>query len=400
MVCVSLIFNFQFSILNSQEPVASVTRYRAVVYPYNDSVSQHIALDWSPSATPDVMGYHICSGDPCLGLDTVFGRLSTHFDCLDHSPAEPHVYRIHAFDSTYDVSALTPPFGPSLLTASVPECATTVSLRWSPYTGMPGGVQRYTLLMFTDWSHPDTLYELCSVGPDGPLLFSYDLPDSLPGTLGFFVAVVANDSALNSRSNTVAVHRRTADTAAFLRADLARLADDVSAVDLRFTVDTAFHAAPYTLYRRSARDPWRPLATLVPTSSPALAYTDCDISPYDSLLCYRLGVFDACGINEKFSDTLCVLLPTPADPHAFFPNIVIVGDPDNGLFLPVTSGLKGDLYDLSVFNRNGLLVFRTTDPAQPWNPAAAPQGSYTYSLRVRFVDNTVHTYTGTFLVIK
>ena len=76
------------------------------------------------------------------------------------------------------------------------------------------------------------------------------------------------------------------------------------------------------------------------------------------------------------------------------------GDPDNGTFLPRLRGLKGDLYELHIYDRKGILVFHTDDAEQAWNPADVSQGAYVYSLRVRFVNNIVKTYTGTVIVLK
>jgi hypothetical protein len=399
---VLFLFSFFHHVYAQEDFVEPVTHYRATVYDYHDTASQHIVLDWTASATSGVIGYHICTGDPCLGLDTVFGRETTQYDCESHSPVEPHVYGIFAFDSADNVSAQTPPFGPSVLTAEVPECASTVQLTWTPYVGMPGGVRAYTLMMFYNWNETDTLVELNTVDADGPYRYTYDIPDSLNGTLGFFVFVIANDASLNSQSNSVAARRRTSDTAAFLLADQARLSVDGYSVDLRFSVDTAYHAPGYSLYRRRDDGPWVVIAQLPASLVTEVEYVDRDINPYDSAYCYRLGVLDGCGINEKFSDTLCVILPEVPDPEVRIPNIVIAGDSDNGLFLPFIKGLKGDLYELYIYDRNGLQVFHTSDPQQSWDPVSAGvhQGVYAYMLHVRFINNIMKTYTGSLLVVK
>jgi hypothetical protein len=96
-----------------------------------------------------------------------------------------------------------------------------------------------------------------------------------------------------------------------------------------------------------------------------------------------------------------VVVPDPPEPNVAIPNVLVVGSPDNGAFLPYVVGLAGDIYELYIYNRHGLLLFSTTDPTEPWRPdASTPQGAYAYVLRVKYVNGIVQTYTGTLLVIK
>ena len=68
---------------------------------------------------------------------------------------------------------------------------------------------------------------------------------------------------------------------------------------------------------------------------------------------------------------------------------------------PVLQGLNGDLYELAVYNRSGMLVYQTTDPNAGWTPSdQTPQGAYTYRLRCRYNTESIKTYTGTVLLIK
>ena len=66
--------------------MAPVTRWVATV----DETSRQIVLSWTPSADTQAMGYHICTGNPCLDYDTVFGRSSDSYVCQDHDPLLRH----------------------------------------------------------------------------------------------------------------------------------------------------------------------------------------------------------------------------------------------------------------------------------------------------------------------
>lgn len=389
-----LLFHFShFTSLSAQEIVAPVTRWLATV----DEASQQIVLTWCPSTDPQTMGYHICTGSPCLNYDTVFN--DTSYICVDHSVTESHIYRIHVFDSTYDVSELTPPFGNVVLSAEVPRCSTVVSASWTPYRGMPGGVYHYRLLARLE-PYDSTYAPYFVTDSVGPYSFSFEIPD---GTTRVWLKVQVigyGGDPLVSQSNIVSVERLTVDTAAFLFINKVEYDSLEWRNILTFDIDTAFHSGSYILYRSIDGRPWETIATPV-FSTPPFRYIDNKISVYDSLHCYMLAVLDACGLNPHYSNTNCVVVPTPPPPTWFFPNVVVVGDDVNGSFLPRLQGLKGDLYELFIYNRQGLLVFRTEDPDAGWTPDAdIPQGAYAYSLRCRFNNNTVKVFTGTVLVIK
>ncbi len=379
------------TLARAQEPVAPCTDWLATV----DEATQHIVLSWRPSPDTATLGYHICTGTPCLDYDTVFGRLDTTYVALDHSPLEAHTYRLHVFDTAYNVSSLTERFGNMVLHASQPECESTVVASWSPYRGMPGGVAEYSLMMRLE-PVDDDYRQYYRTDSSGTASFSYELP-SWVTRVHVKVQARNRSGSLVSQSNVVSFERQTVDTAAFL--EITHVAYDSLAggVHMAFNIDTAYHSAyHYTLWRSIDHRPWAVIDTGVWGS-----YTDRDINLFDSLYCYQLSVFDACGINEKFSPTACTVVPDPPQPEVFIPNIIILGDATNGSFLPLATGLAGDIYELTIYDRNGLQVFATTDPAEAWTPSSGfPQGAYVYVLRVRFATGIVQSYVGSVILVS
>lgn len=385
--------------LRAQDVVAPCTSWLATV----DEASQQILLTWHASADTQAMGYHICTGDPCLNYDTVFGRFDTSYRCLDHDPTVRHSYRLHVFDSAYNASELTPSFGNMVLSADVPQCATEVAASWTPYEGMPSDLAGYTLLVRLE-PFMDDYEPYFATGADGPYAFQFDMAE---GVTRVWLKVQAQSRpdplsghCLVSQSNVLMVERLTVDTADFL--DITSVEYDSVRVCniLKFNIDTTYQVDRYTLLRSIDGSPWDAIADLdlLADNRP---YVDNGINPYDSLHCYQLSVLDACGLNPRYSATRCVVVPDPPPPAAAFPNTVVVDDPVNGSFRPVLRGLKGNLYELRIYNRAGLLVFSSDDPDVAWTPSAStPQGVYAYNLRCRFNDNRVKSYTGTILVIK
>lgn len=265
--------------------------------------------------------------------------------------------------------------------------------------GMPGGISRYRLLVRLE--PYDSIYNpYFATDSAGPYNFSFDIPDGTTRVWLKVQAVGYGSNPLVSQSNIVNVERLTVDTAAFLSIRKVEYDSLNWRNVLTFDIDTDYHAGRYLLFRSIDGRPWDSIAA-PRFSSPPFTYVDNKINVYDSLHCYMLAVFDACGLNPHYSNTKCVVVPTPPNPSWEFPNIIVAGDATNGTFLPRLRGLKGDLYELFVYNRNGLLVHSTTNPSDGWTPATdTPQGVYAYALRCRFNNNIVKILTGTIVVIK
>lgn len=376
----------------AQTIVAPCTDWLATV----DESSQQIVLSWRPSTDTAAMGYHICTGSPCLDFDTVFGRMDTMYICASHSATEQHLYRLHVFDSARNVSALTPSFGNMVLRVEAAPCDSVATFYWTPYQGMPNGVGNYTVMLKLEPGDGEfvAVYTTDSTGT-----LSFRVPFASSVTRFYAKVLVQSlDRRLASQSNLVSFTRTTADTAGYL--SIASVEYDSVRVENRlvFNVDTTYSTDHYYLYRSVDGTPWQLIATLEP---PLETYIDATVNPYDSLHCYQLEVYDACGLNPKYSATRCVVVPTPPEPSVYFPNAILIDDPHNGYFLPIVRGLQGTLYELYIYNRMGMVVFHTTDPTQAWVPTAkTPQGVYTYRLRCRFNTNFIKNYIGTILLIK
>ena len=377
----------------AQTHVAPLTEWLATV----DSTSCLIVLSWNPSDDSNTMGYHICTGDTCREYAIVYGRSSSSYTCVDHSPLEHHSYAIHVFDSAFNVSSLTPPFGNMVLKADIPECSSTASVSWTPYHGMPGGLTRYILLA-QQQPFDDQLVPIHTTDSVGPLHHTFQI-NPLSTNIILAVQAVGHRPEQVSLSNIVKKERHTADTASYLSISDITYDSISTSLILSFDVDTLFRSADYTLWRSVNGSSWQAIATLPP---PATTYTDRQVNPFDSLHCYQLSVTDACLSNPRFSTTECTIVPAPPTPAAAIPNAILSGeDGPNGTFLPHIRGLMGDLYQLHIYDRFGNLVFHTEDPSIGWRPSASiPQGAYTYSLRVRLNTNDIVTYTGTVTVIK
>lgn len=154
--------------LHESEPVEGCEMSVVTV----DSVSQLIQLSWHPSPDEQVVGYCICSGSPCLGLDTIWGHFDTTYTCLSHSCFDVHRYCVFAIDSCFHGSALTDPVSNIVLRIDADSCNRHVHLSWNPYINSREGVERYEISWKADGVYSKmvcapTVYEADTVLGDG-----------------------------------------------------------------------------------------------------------------------------------------------------------------------------------------------------------------------------------------
>lgn len=87
----------------------------------------------------------------------------------------------------------------------------------------------------------------------------------------------------------------------------------------------------------------------------------------------------------------------------WFPNIFMPDADENNRF-GIISSLEISQYELFIYNRQGLLLFHTTDPADLWdgthNGAPMPQGSYFYYWHVRDAIDYNHTGSGIITLLR
>ena len=374
----------------AQVVVQPVERWLATV----DDSTQQITLLWSPSTTPSTLGYHICSGQPCIDYDTVFGRFDTSYVCIGHNPAIPHEYRLYVFDSNYNASALTPPFGPMVLHVDTPPCLREAEISWTPYHKFPNGVPIYHLQVIA-YPSDSAFHTIYTTSDSTALHHRYAIP---PDASLISTRVIATGDGLESHSAVVQFAPSSVDTATINSIDSLRYDSINSRVMVYMHCEPGFD---YALQRnRPPRTEWVTITSFQP-DTPTPSFSDDGVSLFDSTICYRLEVSDSCGLHFLHSNTMCITLPAPPAPHCLIPTAIIAGDASNGTFLPRIDGLMGDIYELTIYNRQGLRVYHTTDPTAGWKPGAdMPQGAYTYSLRCRYNTGNIKTYAGTVTLIK
>lgn len=87
----------------------------------------------------------------------------------------------------------------------------------------------------------------------------------------------------------------------------------------------------------------------------------------------------------------------------WFPNVFTPGEESNNRF-GITASFEIAEFELYIYNRQGLLVYHTTDPAALWdgtrNGTPLPQGSYVYHWHVRDAVDYYKSGTGTITLLR
>ena len=446
-----------------------------------DSDRSSIVLRWNSSQDTDIMGYMICEGNPSIVIDTVFGRDNTTYIPTGHSLTEVHSFRICAFDSCRQASALTDICNNMVLEVESDSCSRSVVAKWNAYVAMPGGVKRYEVWCGEDGEAMVRKGE-AQATDQCRLMFTVGETTSRAR-----IEVRAVGENLTSVSNQIDVSFATGNIPSGFYLCKVSVSDDGSAVNIEAHTDPAFADRTYRLYRRLGSGYEQLVTRLAPSSAGFLTYRDDVKNVGKERYSYRIGVLDGCGRNESFttlgttlrpkvenrgenvivawdaydgwtgttlyevfvsdgsgerwrslgttvSDSLaddgyaggtacykvvayegtdsehhggdslqscvaCLRVPT----NVWTANAFTPLESTNKTFKPQFSFITEDDYMFTIYTRQGIEVFSTTDPDVPWdgtcNGRFMPQGVYVYKLRFMQSDRTVQIVKGSVVLI-
>ncbi len=271
--------------------------------PTSDTVSinnlQKIQLGWKASVEPDVSGYIICSGSPCILLDTIKGKNNTSYIWNDGDPNEIHSFRIVSYDSCSNTSLLTEVQNNMVLSATTKECTKEVSLKWNKYINLSPSVDSYLIYV----KNGDLDYALVQQIPSSQESFQYVVPDEYNYAC-FYVKAANSDRSLTASSNRVCVNFLTPDTAGYLYIKEASVSEDNSQVNLYARVDAAFQTNQYKVFRYTSGESPRQVGTIPYKGDTLLYFADNTAKPNTTPYYYYISVDNACATSAKRSNTV------------------------------------------------------------------------------------------------
>jgi gliding motility-associated-like protein len=229
-----------------------------------DENSQQIFLEWIPSTSDDVMGYVVCSGEPCVTLDTIWGATANSYTCENCSAEQINSLAVMAFDTCFNTSLRTDRHSNVVLSAQRENCSDKVKLSWNEYEGFD--VLRYEIYK----KENNSAFTL--VGNTQALNYQVTIDPTIPNYEFYILAVGANN--ITSKSNRVVMTISSAQQPEFVEIRKVSVKDRNQGVELEFFVDADIVVNKYRLKRAENGGEYKVIANIPYTGNNTVQYTD------------------------------------------------------------------------------------------------------------------------------
>lgn len=257
-----------------------------------DQNSQQIFLEWIPSTSDDVLGYVVCSGNPCVALDTIWGSDASSYTCGECSAEQINSLAVMAFDTCFNTSLRTDRHSNMVLSLQRENCSDRVNLSWNEYEGFD--VQRYEIYK-QEGTSAFTL-----VGNTQSLNYQVTIDATIPN-YSFYVVAVGNNN-INSFSNAKALTISSAQQPEFVEIRKVSVKDKNQGVELEFFVDASIVVNKYRLKRAENGGEYRVIANIPYTGNNTVQYTDnISLDKNNNDYSYIFEAPDACNLVYKAS---------------------------------------------------------------------------------------------------
>lgn len=270
-----------------------------------DTATQDIVLSWDASPDPDIMGYFICQGSPCMALDTVWGQNNTTYTCTTRSSDSINSFRIYAFDSCFSASALTDPYNNIVLGMNARHCTRDIDFSWNEYINMPGNVAQYTLYLKYD----NAPFRAVANEPATSRGLTYTIPAGVRQVKAYIKASNTGNTK-SALSNIKTFDMMTVDTADFIYTLGVSVDEPGEALEVKILTDTHFAATGYNLYRRSDVGSFQRVRQIPPSANPVIDVVDNDVDLSSHRYTYYISVWDECELLEKTSKRVAQIYAT------------------------------------------------------------------------------------------
>lgn len=254
--------------------------------------SQQIFLEWIPSTSDDVMGYVVCSGDPCVTLDTIWGADASSYTCENCSAEQINSLAVMAFDTCFNTSLRTDRHSNVVLSAQRENCSDKVKFSWNEYEGFD--VQKYEIYK----KENNSAFTL--VGNTQGLNYELTINPIIPNYEFYVLAVGANN--ITSKSNSEVLTISSAQQPEFVEIRKVSVKDKNQGVDLEFFVDADIVVNKYRLKRAENGGEYKVIANIPYTGNNTVQYTDnISLENNKNDYSYIFEAPDACNLVYKAS---------------------------------------------------------------------------------------------------
>lgn len=277
-----------------------------------DNETQKIHFSWLRSLSSDTWGYVVCSGEPCIALDTLWGRDNTDYLCNSCSVTNVNSLAVMAFDSCFNTSLRSDNHKNIVLSADWKACSETITLNWTRYVGRE--VLGYNVYVSKN-SSAFSLYNSFS-SETTTCVFTVSSPIMNNDSYVFYIEAILQDE-IKSFSNKMKCDFNSPPKVKYAYIRSAQVSEDNKRVKLSFFVDTSIVVSHYDLYRAKQGSALSKVATIPYQSLQSFTYTDILPQSADKTeYIYQLQVPDECDLYYSLSNTLstiCLHLQTNGD---------------------------------------------------------------------------------------
>lgn len=258
--------------------------------------SQNAVLSYDASQAPDVMGYVVCKGNPCIALDTVWGRENTSYTCLSCDINTINEIAVMSFDSCYNTSLRSDKLNNIVLQAEMADCSGLVELSWNDYLNMPSGLATYEVRLrsnSTDMLIASTQNTYASVNIS-----------SLDDNIAFYVRAKGNDIGYEANSNMLSLNKTIADTLDYIFVRNVSVNQDNHSTTIKIELDNSKQVSFYQLYRATDNENFVKVQE-TPYNGESIFYLQ-DLLPEDAcghVYSYYLQAPDLCNNTFTRSNT-------------------------------------------------------------------------------------------------
>lgn len=262
-----------------------------------DLTTQKLNISWTPSTSPDTWGYVICSGNPSVEIDRVYGANVNSYICDICDVGQVNSIKINAFDSCNNTSLNTPIHRNIVLSYTRQACSSDIHLSWTPYVATGVNVTAYNVYM----SQNGGVYSLYSTLLNGETSLLFTANPAIENYSFYIEAILSNTHT--AKSNKIISSQTLPKQVDFAYIRYATVNDDNSKVELLLYIDASLPVRGYDLFRATGDGDFVLIKTISYSGVNSIIYVDTPPSLASSTIYrYKLQVPDECDLLFKTSN--------------------------------------------------------------------------------------------------
>lgn len=209
---------------------------------------EKLVFTFAPSVAEDVLGYVICKGNPCVALDTIWGKENTRYICSTCDVTEVSQLAIMSFDSCYNTSLRSDKLNNMVLRAESKDCSSVYALSWNEYNNMPAGLKEYEVHLINNGQDHivfTTQNTYCDID-----LYPWQNDKKI------YVKAVSYD-VFFANSNAVEIKDGGVDTLEYINIDNVSVNMDNKTISLEISLDNSKLVDFYQLFRKKGDEEFK-----------------------------------------------------------------------------------------------------------------------------------------------